>query len=138
MAKIIADIMEQVEHELSKRSEVMFAYIHGSTLSSGNHRDIDIAVFLFPDVYSKLTSNGEVSIGFAIPLEMELEKRISKKVDVQVLNRAPLRFRYRVITHGALIIDRNSNSRCDFEYLSRVEYFDFRPRRKEYLQEVMT
>jgi hypothetical protein len=33
MSKIIADIIEQMEHELSKRTEVMFANIHGSTLS---------------------------------------------------------------------------------------------------------
>ena len=54
-----------------------------------------------------------------------------------MLNHAPLSFRYRVITDGKVIVDKDSNFRADFEYLSRVEYYDFRPRRKEYLQEVM-
>ena len=115
----------------------MFAYIYGSALSFDKPRDIDIAVYLFPKEFEKLTHDGEVNLSFAIPLEMHLEKQIKRKIDVQVLNRAPLGFRYRVITDGRLIVDKDSNARCDFEYLSRVEYYDFSPRRKEYLQEVM-
>lgn len=130
-------IRKHLELEVSNQSQVMFAYIYGSVLSSDNPRDIDIAVYLFPMDFEKLGRDGEVSLAFAIPLEMELEKRLKRKVDVQVLNRAPLSFKYRAITDGKLIVDKDSNARCDFEYLSRVEYYDFNPRRKEYLQEVM-
>ena len=122
---------------LQRQPEIMFAYLHGSILSSVIARDIDVAVFLYPEAYIRLAENGELSIGLAIPLEMELEKHLSRKVDVQVLNNAPLSFKYRIVTQGLVIVDKVSNTRCDFEYLSRVEYFDFRPRRKEYLQEVM-
>ncbi len=131
-------IIKHLEFELNNQRQVMFAYIYGSVLSSDNPRDIDIAVYLFPMDFEKLSCDGEVSLSFAIPLEMNLEKQLKRKVDVQVLNRAPLSFRYRVITDGKLIVDKDSNTRCDFEYLSRVEYYDFSPRRKEYLQEVMT
>ena len=130
-------IIKHLELELSNESRVMFAYIYGSTLSSDKPQDIDIAVYLFPVDFEKLSRNGEVSLSFAIPLEMNLEKQAKRKIDVQILNRAPLSFRYRVITDGRLIVDKDSNIRCDFEYLSRVEYYDFSPRRKEYLQEVM-
>ena len=116
----------------------MFAYIYGSVLSSKNPEDIDIAVYLSPMDFEEFCRDGELSLSFAIPLEMKLEEQLKRKVDIQVLNHAPLSFRYRVITDGKLIVDKDSNSRCDFEYLSRVEYYDFRPRRKEYLQEVMT
>jgi predicted nucleotidyltransferase len=131
-------IIKHLESELYKYSGIMFAYVYGSVLSSENPHDIDIAVYLFPVDFKNLNRDGEVSLSFAIPLEMELEKQLKRKVDVQVLNRAPLTFRYRVITDGNLIVDKDSNTRCDFEYLSRVEYYDFSPRRKEYLQEVMT
>ena len=131
-------IIKHLELELSNESRVMFAYIYGSALSSDKPRDIDIAVYLFPIDFEKLSLNGEGSLSFAIPLEMNLEKQAKRKIDVQILNRAPLSFRYRVITDGRLIVDKDSNIRCDFEYLSRVEYYDFSPRRKEYLQEVMT
>jgi predicted nucleotidyltransferase len=131
-------ITEHVKKTLSKLPEVLFAYIHGSILSSDNPQDIDIAVFIDPEVYEKLISKGEVSIGFSIPVEMELERQLGKKVDFHVLNGAPLSFRYRVVTKGIVVLDNNSDARSDFEYLSRVQYFDFRPRRQEYLREVMS
>jgi len=131
-------ITEHVDQILNERPEVLFGYIHGSILSSDNPRDIDVAVFLEPGRYQELVYHGEVSIGFAIPLEMELEMRIGKKVDVQVLNGAPLGFQYRVTESGTLITDKDSDIRSDFECLTRVKYFDFRPRVKEYLQEIWT
>lgn len=131
-------ILKYIKQTLGTQPDVLFAYIHGSALHSDNPQDIDIAVYLDPEGFGKLYRNGEVSIGFAIPMEMELEKYLGRKVDMQVLNNAPLSFRYRVISQGLLVIDSDSNIRCDFEYLSRVEYFDFRPRRMEYLNEVMT
>jgi len=130
-------IIQCVKRTLKKQPEVMFAYIHGSILSSNNPRDIDAAAFLFPEVYKKLAGNGEVSIGMAIPLEMELAGKLNREVDFQILNNAPLSFRYSVITRGILVTDNDSNVRSNFEYLTRVEYFDFRPRFDEYLQEVM-
>ena len=134
---ITEEIKEILKQTLHRQPEIMFAYLHGSILSSVSARDIDAAVFLYPEAYIRLAENGQLSIGLAIPLEMELEKHLSKKVDVQVLNNAPLSFKYRIVTQGLVIVDKDSNPRCDFEYLSRVEYFDFRPRRIEYLQEVM-
>ena len=123
---------------MANRSEAMFAYLYGSVLSSEDPRDIDIAVYLFPLDFERLSLDGDVSLLFAIPLEMDLEKRFLRKADVQVLNRAPLTFRYRVVTDGIIIVDKDSDTRCEFEYLSRVEYYDFSPRWKEYLREVVT
>jgi predicted nucleotidyltransferase len=135
ITKTLTKLLKQA---LNKRHEVAFAYLHGSALSSGNPRDLDVAAFLFPLRFEKLDCDGEVNIGFAIPLEMELEGILGEKVDFQVLNGAPLSFRHRVVSAGLLVIDKDSSLRSDFEYLSRVEYFDFRPRRQEYLKEVMT
>ncbi len=123
---------------LANQPHVLFAYLHGSFLEREDPQDIDVAVYLFPTIFDRFHQDGEVSLSFAIPLEMELEKHLARKVDLQVLNRAPLGFRYRVITEGKLIMERESNARCEFEYISRVEYYDFRPKRNEYLREVMT
>lgn len=133
-----SNIAKNVERILSERPEVLFGYLHGSALSSDNPRDIDVAVFLDPERYENLVSEGELNLTFAIPLEMELEARIGYKVDVQVLNGAPLPFQYRVIETGVLIADKDSDTRCDFESLTRVKYFDFRPRLRAYLQEIIT
>jgi predicted nucleotidyltransferase len=133
----IGSIKKKLELQLGKQRQVMFAYLHGSVLTKNNPRDIDIAVYLYPKIFDQLSRNGEISLSFAIPLEIDLEELLKRKVDVQVLNRAPLSFRYRLISDGILIVDKDSNLRSDFEYLSRVEYFDFKPRRNEYLREVM-
>jgi predicted nucleotidyltransferase len=130
-------IKKTLQSRLEKQSQIVFAYLHGSVLSTDNPRDIDLAVYLYADEFDELSREGEINLSFAIPLEMDLEKLLIQKVDLQVLNRAPLSFRYRVITDGILIVDKDSNLRCDFEYLSRVEYFDFGPRRNEYLREIM-
>mgnify|MGYP001814175171 FL=1 len=131
-------VVNQLKRTLSNQSKILFAYLHGSILSSEKPSDIDVAVYLISEEFDTLQTKAELSLGFAIPLEMKLEKILQKRVDIQVINRAPLSFRYRVIHEGMLIIDNDSNKRCDFEYLSRVEYFDFSPRQKEYLREVIT
>lgn len=133
----IESIKKKLKLRLERQRQVMIAYLHGSVLTKSNPRDIDIAVYLYPKIFDQLSSNGEISLSFAIPLEIDLEQLLKRKVDVQVLNRAPLSFRYRLISGGILIVDKDSNLRSDFEYLSRVEYFDFKPRRNEYLREVM-
>ena len=133
----IDKIRKRLQLRLEKQSQIVFAYLHGSVLSTDNPRDIDLAVYLYADEFDQLSREGEINLSFAIPLEMDLEKLLVQKVDLQVLNLAPLSFRYRVITDGILIVDKDSNLRSDFEYLSRVEYFDFLPRHNEYLREIM-
>jgi uncharacterized protein len=128
----------KIKSFLSKNVEVAFAYVHGSALTTRSPRDLDIAIFLYAESYKRLAGKGEVHTGFAIPIEMGLEKEVGGKVDIQVLNQAPLSFRHRVIQQGELIVDNAVSERCHFEYLSRVEYFDFVSRRREYLQEVLS
>ena len=136
-SKQLNELVAQLSRILEKKSQVMFAYLHGSALTTENPRDIDIAVYLFNEIFNQYKLNAAISLDFAIPLEMELEKNLQKPVDLQVLNQAPLAFRHRVIKQGRLMVDKNSDLRCDFEYLSRVQYFDFKPRIEEYLREVV-
>jgi len=133
----LAVIVKQLKHTLANQSNILFAYLHGSALLSEKPQDIDVAVYLVSEAFNTLQAKAELSFGFAIPLEMELEKKLQKRADIQVINRAPLSFRYRVISNGRIIIDNDGNKRSDFEYLTRVEYFDFSPRHKEYLREVI-
>ena len=57
------------------------------------------------------------------------------KTDIHVINNAPLGFRFSVVTTGECILDYEPNLREQYELLSRVEYFDFYPKIKEYLKE---
>jgi len=131
-------IKKTIYNVLSKRSEILFGYLHGSALDSKKPNDIDVAIFINPEKYKELQIKGESNMEYAIPLELKLEKKISIRTDLQIQNEAPLRFRYKVISYGELIVDNNSYIRSDFECLSRVEYFDFKPKRDEYIREAFS
>ena len=131
------EIVSEIKHLLSRHAEISFAYVYGSLLSADNPRDADIAVYLKPSKYKRFVITGELGIEFCIPLEMDLEKDLNCKVDVQVLNEAPLGFRHRVVSSGIVVRDNDIMARLEFESLTRVEYFDFRPKMDEYMQEVM-
>ncbi len=135
---ILASVMARLEKALVHRGEILFAYLHGSALFSEGHQDIDIAVFLDAAEYGRLESRGDTSLDYSIPLEMELERLLGERVDLQILNQAPLGFQYRVISQGKLVADRNPGLRADFESLCRVKFHDFRPKREEYLREALT
>lgn len=132
-----ADIAECVRAVVAETPEIAFAYLHGSLFDGESPRDLDVAVYLHDDSFERLAAAGDVSMECAIPLEMRLESEMKLPADVQVLNRAPLPFRARVVSQGRVILDRDPNARADFEYRSRYEYFDFRPKRQEYLAEIV-
>lgn len=115
-----------------------FAYLHGSSIQSDKNRDIDIALYLSPALYSSLTKKKSLSFDLLMPLESELEQLVHIPIDCQILNSAPLSFRYRVVNSGKVLLDKNQALREQFELLSRVEYFDFRPRVHEYVKEAFS
>ena len=101
----IESVKNKIFAVLRKRQDVLFAYLHGSVLNSEDPNDIDIAVYLKPDIYNEFRKKEELAMGFSIPLEIELEDILSMKVDIQLLNDAPLRFRYNVISNGDIILN---------------------------------
>jgi predicted nucleotidyltransferase len=129
------EALEIVREVLSKRSEITFGYVHGSVLTAPDPSDVDVAVFLHPDAYARIRKDEGIEMGFAIPLELELERALEHPADLQILNDAPLGFRFRVVQTGVVVVEADLGARVDFEYLSRVEYFDFRPKLDEYLRE---
>ncbi len=130
------DTLVTVRETLAGRSEVAFAYVHGSVLTSSEPHDVDVAVFLRLEAFERFRRGDGVDMGFAIPLEMELDARLRRKADVHVMNAAPLTFRHRVISTGTCVVDRDQALRVDFECLTRCEYFDFRPRKEEYFARI--
>jgi len=138
MPEKVRALIDRIGDLLRQNPHIAFAYVHGSVLYSTAPADIDLAVYLYPEYHRALSQAGEESMDFAIPLEMRLEKLLRVNIDAQVLNKAPLGFRFRVISQGRLVVDKEISMRCQFEYLTRTQYFDFYPRKREYLREALS
>lgn len=108
------------------------AYIFGSRADGkvGPISDYDIAV-----LYAKLHAPG---------LRYELAHKLKKKlmtdrVDLLVLNDAPIELRYAVIVSGIVVYEVNVNTRVEYEALTLSIYGDFlyvlRNQREDILKE---
>jgi len=124
-------LVEALRKHLEGRPEIVFAYLHGSFLDGGPYRDVDVAVWVDP-----VRCNIGRSSQYAIELATELSVALGQPVEVQVLNRAPLAFRYHAMKGRPLLVH-------DWERLYELrartwdDYFDFLPFSRQYLRELL-
>jgi predicted nucleotidyltransferase len=97
-------------------------YLFGSIARSagGPHSDLDVGVLFEHDPPSTLAGSG-------LGLEGELERRMGRRVDLVVLNRAPVDLVHRVLRDGLIVFDPAPLARIHFEVRSRNAYFDLKP-----------
>ena len=112
---------------LQNQPNVDFAYLFGSFVEEGAFSDIDIAVMFAKDV-------GPMR---EVQLERQVSELIGYPVEAVGLNRAPLSFRFRVISTGRLLMERDDNRRCDFEERAMVLYADMKPFYQRWYGEVV-
>lgn len=124
------EIKNTLKNLLARRSEVLFAYLHGSFIKAPEFRDIDVAVFTDESIKK------EEALDYEIDLSIEFEQTLHLPVDIKILNFAPLGFQYHA-TKGELIFSREEKKRYDF--LERVwrEYLDFLPFIKSHLRQML-
>ena len=120
-------LREKIAKSLEKREEVIFAYLYGSFLDGLPFHDIDVGVFLSG------VSPGQAT-DFSLELGSELGAGLKIPVDVRVLNFAPVTFSYHVI-RGELIVEKNSDTRCDFVEKVVCRYLDLKPRIRRAMKE---
>ncbi len=116
---------------LSKREEILFGYIFGSS-PRGAFRDIDIGVFL-PDGSSGISD----PLRYETALEQDLEETAGVPIDVRVLNTAPLPFAYSVLQTGEVLVSRDDRVRCEFVCKMCPGHHDFAYYRKRYRREAL-
>ena len=122
-------LLKRISAHLFKQENIISGYVFGSFVDRDSFSDIDIGV-LTRDVIER-PLNAEIDI------ENQLEKIIEYRIDVRVLNRAPISFSQNVIRSGVVIVDKDPNLRADFEGIVLKKYFDFSRFRARYLSEVI-
>lgn len=102
----------------------LFGYLHGSR-ADGSARpgsDIDLAAY------------------FAEPVPAAFDVPLPARVDLVVLNHAPLELRGRIALHGRLLFEGDPQPRVDWEAMTRKIYLDELPRitrsHREFLEAV--
>jgi len=119
----VAGELEQLKTLLRNREEVLFAYVYGSVAQerSGPLSDLDLALYIDEE------RNRGGRYGYQAELIAELSPAYSRELDLVLLNLAPLRLAYRVISHGRLLFVRSEKARSDFHYRTVRDYLDFKP-----------
>jgi predicted nucleotidyltransferase len=124
-------LVEELRRQLEQRPGIAFACLHGSFRSGGPYRDIDVAVWLDPEV---LRDRG--GWRYALDLSVDLELALGVPIDVQVLNEAPLAFRYHALAGQPLLV-RDQDLLDDLRARTWDSYFDFLPFARQYLRDVL-
>ncbi len=139
---------------LATRSEVVFAYAYGSFLENRPFHDVDVGIYVTPEVEEKASL---LSLDLAIYLESALRRLFGERgpqrttsegmvgecprpgrfpVDVRVLNGAPMSFCYHVL-RGRLLFSRDEPVRVRWAERVISRYLDLKPLRHKALKEAM-
>jgi len=128
MDKKLEKALEKIRKVLSKRPEVLAAYLYGSHAKgyAREDSDIDIGVLLYPNVKYSLMDEGG--------LKMEVDCVDGFNIDAFIINDKSPSFRHSVISPRRVIFCRDDSLRADFEVRTFNEYFEVRPLLEESYQ----
>lgn len=104
---------------LETEPDLEFAWLHGSFLSTGGFRDIDVGIHL--------NASADRRFRRGLNLAVRLDREIGFPVDVRVLNDAPVTFLFHVFRDGRLLHSRNDERLADLMERTVREYLDMAP-----------
>jgi hypothetical protein len=116
---------------LDARPEIRFACLHGSFARGEPYRDIDVAIWVDAAAVAP-----EARVRYMLDLASGLELALGQRIDVQILNDAPLAFRYHALAGEPLVV-RDRDEFDDLRVRTWDEYFDFLPFARQYLREAL-
>jgi len=116
---LLEQYRNQIKFILENEEHVLFAYLFGSS-ATGNitpMSDVDIAAYLNPH-----TDKTKEKIDLIGTL---LETLRTDKIDLVILNNAPLTLTARIIRNKVILVDKFPFKRHSFESLILRQYYDF-------------
>jgi uncharacterized protein len=125
-----AEILGKLREILGNRPEISFVYLHGSFTGEEAFRDIDIALYL--------NELPESPLDYELSLETALMEGLRcGEIDVRILNKAPLSFKYHAIKERGVLLSRDEVKRTLFVEETLEAYLDFAYHRQAYLKEAL-
>ena len=116
--------LPQLREALETDSAIAAVYLFGSSArgTATGVSDIDIGILF----------HSTIAASRYFDLKLEYLSRImavlrTEKVDVVILNQAPLHLAHEIVSHGNLLLDRDSRQRAAFEADRIGRYMDFKP-----------
>ena len=112
-------IVNKASTYFSSREDILFAYLFGSHAKgvATNMSDVDIAVYSLDE---KCDGDSRLDMLHALSTTLKTEK-----LDLVILNTAPITLAFRILQNHILLIDREPLRRHRFESLAMRKYFDF-------------
>jgi len=113
-------VIDTIRSILLEDSRIKLAIIHGGFINNEVFRDIDIALLL-EDIEEELI--------YVEELRDRLERATGIGIDIQLLNKAPPSFTYRVLHTGRVLVEREAGIAA----ITRVHAFEEMRRLKKLL-----
>jgi len=120
----LLEIKNLAQQLFSENSEVLFAYIYGSSLKTKFYEDIDIGIVIKDDFKPNVLYEAKIARQF--------EAAFKENFDIRILNEMPLRFLFIMLKSSKLLFSRDENRRIKFESKVLTEYLDFKPHHDRY------
>lgn len=117
-----------------KQEQVRLAYIYGSTAKgkSGTMSDIDLAVYLNPDLNKKERFSQQLNLICGLTGLLKTDK-----VDLVIMNDVPLSLKYEIISANHPLFARDEGERIDVEHVILSRYLDRRFFEKRWTDELL-
>lgn len=119
---MIVKIKEVVE----LHPEIIAAYLYGSYVKGMETKESDVDVALL------LSEQFTQSALYPFRIAGEIEKKLTRKVDIRILNGASPSFLNQVFKYGKLVYSRDEKKRVSFEVQALRAYLDIKPLHLEY------
>jgi len=124
----VSSLIEQLRKLLEPDTDVLFAYLYGSSVTNPDlfGSDIDVGVYLKPGDLNEYVKKEEQLTAF---LASHLH---NNRIDLRIINALPLLLNYSILRDGILIFSRDELERVDFETTSMIRFFELKPYLDEY------
>lgn len=117
-------IEEKITVCLQNEPEIIAAYLYGSFAKNASTplSDIDIAILT-----NKEFDNPKKKLDYELTIEQLVSDQIrGERIEVRVLNNAPIIAQGKIITEGTLLFSKNDKKTRDFEEYVIMHYLDFK------------